>query len=116
MDNTSAYEFTIPKNTAIGALYSQQFTLPSRVIKSLSVGIPSGHKGLAYLEIFIPTAQIVPSQGSSVRFVRGDGERLDYAPNIRNDGPPYTFTCRGYNLDILIDHTFIINVTTSEVK
>lgn len=103
-------EFEIPKATPITNLYTQVFDLGihAHFIKSAKVTIPSGHKGLAFLQVNAPGFQMIPALGSNPAFVFGDNEEKLLTVNRIVDGPPYNIICKGYNLDSFLPHSFII--------
>ena len=105
-------EFTIPRATPITALYRQVFDLGvnARVIRSVEILIPEGHKGLAYMRASTPGMVIIPASGSSSPFIRGDNTIVKATLNRRLEGPPYNLICEGYNLDSFIPHTFILTI------
>ncbi len=105
-------EFTIPKATPLSSLYSQVYDLGinAKTIKKLSVIIPQGHKGLAYLKVRTPGFVIAPALGSSTEFIRGENDKFSFDVNREIFGPPYQIICEGYNLDNFLPHSFIINV------
>jgi len=110
-----AHEFSISKNTLPGAPISKIYDLGinSRMIIDLEVIIPDGHKGLAYLKIETPGRVLLPSAGSSVQWIRGNNASITTGTiNAVLDGPPYQIICTGYNLDVFLDHSFLINLTT----
>lgn len=108
-------EFTIPRATPLTTLYRQVFDLGvnARVIKSLELTIPEGHKGLAYMRASTPGMVIIPSSGSSAPFIRGDKQTIQIQINKRLEGPPYNLICEGYNLDSFLPHTFILTIEES---
>ena len=103
-------EVTIPKGTPLASLYTQVLDLGvnSRFLKSLKVVIPTGHKGLAYLNLSAPGFPIIPGSGSNVDYIRGEDTELSVVINREINGPPYNVICKGYNLDPLLPHTFIL--------
>lgn len=110
---TLVYEFEIPKNTPESNTLKKSYDLGvnGAVIKSLKVRIPKGHKGLTYLNVRIPSKQLLPSSFSNVYFVRGDNEIKETGViNVRVDGPPYNLLVEGYNEDTFLNHSFIIEV------
>lgn len=106
-------EFLIPRNTPITNLYKQVYDLGinARLIKSINLTIPEGHKGLAYMRVSAPGFIIAPSAGSAASFVRGDKQTMTIDVNRKIDGPPYNLICEGYNLDPFLPHTFILTIT-----
>lgn len=105
-------EFQIPKKTPNTQTYKQSFDLGvnARVIKSIEVVIPEGHKGLVYLRIMIPGAVLIPAPGSSVQYMRGENTTSKSSVNKRVEGPPYYLLCEGYNEDPFLSHAFVINI------
>lgn len=105
-------EFSIPKNTPKTALYKQSFDLGinSVLIKNVLVTIPEGHKGLAFMRAYTPGYVIIPESGSSVAYIRGDKQEKNIAVNKKLEGPPNYIYCEGYNEDVFLAHTFIIDV------
>jgi len=109
---TASFTFALPKNTP--AVKLGVFEVMSKRLKNIHVVIPPGHKGLAFLQVSIPGMQIVPALGSADLYVFGDGQELDFSPNVEIPGPPYQVQMRGYNVDAFLDHSFIVRVTTDK--
>jgi hypothetical protein len=105
-------EFEIPKNTTSINPKVQVFDLGvnARVIKSIEVLIPDGHKGLAYLRVYMPGRVLIPEEGSSVKYIHGNDKETTTTVNKRIEGPPYKITCEGYNLDARYNHSFTLNI------
>lgn len=104
-------EFQVPKNTPKSNVYRETFDLGvnARFIKNVKVTIPFGHKGLAYLRVYYPGGILIPAPGSSVLYVRGENEVKNEVINKTIEGPPFNVYCEGYNEDIYLPHTFIID-------
>ncbi len=105
-------EFKIPKATPLTSLYSQVFDLGinASLIKRVSITIPQGHKGLAYLRVRTPGFVLAPALGSSAEFIRGENETISFDINRKVFGPPYQVICEGYNLDNFLPHSFVIKI------
>lgn len=104
-------EFQIPKKTPLESPHVQSFDLGvnARIIKSVEVVIPEGHKGLAYFRAFTPGSPLIPSAGSG-QYIHGENTTTKSPINKRLEGPPYMLYCEGYNLDPFLPHTFILNI------
>jgi hypothetical protein len=107
---TASITVTFPKNTTTPIQFTNE--VACKMLTELTVIIPSGHKGLAGLQISVPSAQLVPAAGSSDSFVFGDDKEITVAPGIELMGPPYSIRLKGYNNDTFLDHSFTIRVTT----
>lgn len=106
------FEFSIPKNTPASTPYWQRFDMGvnAAFIKSIEVIIPEGHKGLARLRVSIANRQLIPAMGSSTNYIRGDNQKIPAVINAAVPGVPYYLICEGYNEDLFLAHSFILNV------
>ncbi len=104
-------QFEIPKNTPKATPKLQNFNLGvnARSIKNIIVKIPQGHRGLAFLQVNCAGQMLIPSQGSSMDFINGEKQDLSYSFNQTLDFP-YTIFCKGYNNDILLPHSFFLDI------
>lgn len=105
-------EFTIPKNTPMSKPYTRSIDMGinAPVVKSINVTIPQGHKGLAFMRAWTPSAQLVPLAGSSTPYIRGENTAPNFICNKKIEGPPYYIYLEGYNEDPFLPHTFILNI------
>src|SRR5688572_20708180 len=112
MGQLSTFDFEIPPLTKQSAPIYLQVELPQRIVESIQVQIPKGHKKLAHLRIATPSRVLIPSTGSSVQWVQGDDMELSVSPGVVIEGPPYRVVFWGYNEDSRFVHAFIINIIT----
>lgn len=106
-------EFTIPPRTLENKPASMTaYFLQGQVISRERIVIPEGHKGLAYFQIRVGLSPfpVLPDPSSTVKWIRGDNDHLDYNIRIQLDPPQYTVTFVGYNTDSKLEHTFIIDL------
>lgn len=104
-----ACSLTIPANTLESEPYEETLGLPYGSIKQVFVLHPSGSIGLAHLQVFYQTRQIIPATpGES--FV-GNGTVRSFPDNIPIHEPPYGVVIRGWNLDDTYAHTVYVELT-----
>lgn len=107
-----SFEFQIPKNTPALTPKIERFDMGvnAAFIKGVEVVIPEGHKGLARMKISTSQQQIIPALGSGTTHIRGDKQTIRTSVNTRVPGVPYYLICEGYNEDLFLAHSFIINI------
>ncbi len=106
------FEFTIPKNTPAATPLVKIFDMGvnAGMIRAINVLIPEGHKGLAFLKVYIPGTPLIPAQGSGTPYIRGENTEVKAVVNKMIPGPPYNLYCEGYNLDSSLPHTFLLSL------
>lgn len=102
-------EFLVPKNLTETKAILLIAKGTSQRLRSVSVLIPPGHKGLTYLKIEAPGGFILPRSSSNVKWLRGDDTTITANVNRLLEGPPYNIYCWAYNTDEYLDHSFYIN-------
>lgn len=104
-----ACSLTIPANTLQSAPVEESLDLPFGRIKQVFVLHPAGSVGLAHVQVFYQTRQIIPATpGES--FV-GNKTVRDFPDNIPIHEPPFAITIRGWNLDETYEHTIYVELT-----
>lgn len=100
--------FTVPKNTAEEEPYEQKLPCTGGVLHQVSILIPAGHAGLTGIAIDEGLHQVAPSNQNE--WFKGDD--VHYLYPEYHELPPDTreLTLRGFNLDTLYDHSFVIGV------
>lgn len=106
-------EFTIPKGTPEATPFSLRTNyIAGTVIRREHITVPEGHKGLAFMQLLVGSSPfpVLPDSSSNTKWIRGDKNEYEFNKQIIIDPPQFTIELRGYNLDNLIDHTFIIDL------
>lgn len=101
-----SYVFTIPKNTAEEAPYEQKLQISQGVLHQVSVVIPPGHAGLTGCALDIGLHQISPTNQNE--WFRGDDVHFTFPEYIEIPEGTRELILRGFNLDTLYDHGFVI--------
>lgn len=105
------FEISVPKATPQSSLLSGslEMGIDTKEIKKITCVIPPGHKGLAYLKVFVPGFRLLPNTGN-VDFIRGDDIKIESEKTFKVDGPPYKIYYEAFNLDNFLPHTFILYI------
>lgn len=100
--------FTVPKNTAEEAPYEQKLQISQGVLHQVSIVIPPGHAGLTGCALDIGLHQIAPTNQNE--WFRGDDVHFSFPEYIEIPAGERELNLRGFNLDTLYDHGFVIGV------
>ncbi len=100
--------FTVPKNTLEETPYEQKLPISAGILHQVSVVIPPGHAGLTGCAFDIGLHQIAPTNQNE--WFRGDDARFNYPEYIEIMLGERELVLRGFNLDTLYDHGFVIGV------
>jgi hypothetical protein len=100
--------FTVPKNTAEEAPYEQKLPVTGGILHQVSVVIPPGHAGLTGCALDQGLHQIAPTNQNE--WFRGDDVRFSYDEYVELPPDTRELVLRGFNLDTLYDHGFVIAV------
>lgn len=100
--------FTIPKNTLEEAPYEQKLQISDGILHQVSVVIPPGHAGLTGCALDIGLHQVAPTNQNE--WFRGDDVHFSFPEYIEIPEGTRELNLRGFNLDTLYDHGFVIGV------
>jgi hypothetical protein len=100
--------FSIPKNTAENAPFEQKLQISQGVLHQISVVIPAGHAGLTGCALDIGLHQISPTNQNE--WFKGDDVHFTFPEYIEIPDGTRELNLRGFNLDTLYDHGFVIGV------
>ncbi len=106
--------FTVLKNTAEETPYEQKLPITGGVLHQVSIQIPAGHAGLTGVAIDQGLHQIAPSNQNE--WFKGDDVRFSYDEYVELPPDTRELVLRGYNLDTLYDHSFVIGVGVLPVE
>ena len=100
--------FTVPKNTSEENPHDQHLQIRPGILHQVSILIPPGHAGLTGVALDIGLHQIAPSTQNS--WFHGDEVLFSYAEYIEiGQGMP-EIVLRGYNLDDVYNHAFVVGI------
>lgn len=100
--------FTVPKNTPENLPYEQALPISGGILHQVSVVIPPGHAGLTGVAIDQGLHQIAPTNQNE--WFKGDDVRFSYDEYVELSSDSRELVLRGFNLDTLYDHGFVIAV------
>lgn len=100
--------FTVPKNTAEEAPYEQKLQISAGILHQVSVVVPPGHAGLTGCALDIGLHQISPTNQNE--WFKGDDVHFTFPEYIEIPDGTRELNLRGFNLDTLYDHGFVIGV------
>jgi len=102
------YRIKIPANTAKTSPKRVSLTVRQGIITRISVYIPPGHAGTAYLQIRDGETPIVPEPPAEA--VSGDGTRIETRMWHVIHQPYYELTAVGWNTSTRYAHEFFVYI------
>jgi hypothetical protein len=103
------FEVSVPAGTTEAAPYEKVLQVTRGTISRVEITIPSGHYGLAHLQVLYHEFQLYPlSRGEDYH---GDDNTIAWDEAQEIDAPPYQLKARGWNTDDTYAHAFLVAVT-----
>ena len=100
------WKFTIPANTPKDNAERMEVWVKRGVVVRAKIVIPTGHVGLAKMQIWKGEIPILPENPDG--WIFGDGEEVEDIPLWIIGEKEEKFTFVGYNEDDTFEHSFII--------